>query len=1093
MSGTTIDYPTHMNSTTPSIPLKNRPDRRSLAACAGLALTLLGLQTASAQQALPFYEPFPGTYVNGEYLGSNTGVSGSTSGGTSGINWNFGNSLSSSCARVENYAALEYPSLVNTDATAQSFGLSSYYKDTSSTKDRGASLTITAGQTLYASCLINVQSNNILSQTFPAPFFGLSPSSASAGSSVSQSGAVAYFNAAGQLQIAKNSSTPATNTTYSLTTSNTHLVVIRYKYNPGAPDEVDLWLDPTALGNNGIVPAPTISTTNNANVTSFGSVAYYQLGAPSVFYLDEVRVGYNWADVTPTNAAPGKIYAVSGGGSGCAGDNFSINLSGSDSGLTYNLYTNGAPNGSTVNGTGAAIAFTGQNATALYTVLATNTTTGAAAWMSGSAAITVLSLPNIATQPAPAVATTNGVAAFNVYSAGSGLNYQWYRNGVALTDGGHISGSQTATLVINPATTADAATKANGYFVIVANRCGNGVVSITNSLTLDTAASLVWYGDGNSNSWDVATSSNWNYNATLGYSTNVFNFGDNVTFDDTSANTTVNLNNANLSPSSVTINGAGGQSYTLTGGTLVGSGAIYMNSLASLNLDILNNSTGGLIISNGIVAFGTPAALGFGPINLAGGQLSQPGIGLVIITNSIVVTGSNSVIGVNSPGGQQLEITSPLVGLGGTLTLENITTKNAATASAEFTATNINFGLPVDLNIGSGSIFLAGFNTSGTQTWSGNITDAGGVWRDGSGGTTILNNTNSYSGETKLTGGSLGLGSSSVQSLPTTLPPTIYYGPLGIGTLTIDSGTAAVSLFASGGPQNVANPINYDNTNTSVPLIINGANSLNLSGPFDLSGTNRVIEVDSSADTTLSGDITDDGEVFGFTKTGTGSLYLDATNDFTGDLTNSAGLLAGSGTVTGPVVVLSGATLGAGDDGVIPGTLTLNGGLTLNGNIYVRVNKSQAQSNDVIAVTGTLANTGTGTVTVANVGTALKVGDSFTLFSQPVTGSGLTVSGGGVTWNNHLTVDGGITVATIVPTTPPVFFGTVLSGTNIVSGVSNAPAGSTYYVLATTNLTLPRASWTPIATNTYPSGVFYLTNHIVPGVPTRYYQLSPNP
>jgi len=316
-----------MNNPFPKIPTSKRGGRQALAVCAGLAFALLGRETTSAQQSLPFYEPFPNTYVNGEYLGSNTGVSGSTSGGTSGINWNFGNSLSSSCARVESYAALEYPSLVNTDATAQSFGLSSYYKDTSSTKDRGASLAITAGQTLYASCLINVQSNNV-TQTFPAPFFGLSPSSASAGSSVSQSGAVAYFNAAGQVQIAKDSATPATNTTYSLTTSNTHLVVIRYKYNTGAPDEVDLWLDPTALGNNGSVPPPTISTTNNANVTSFGSVAYYQLGAPSTFYLDEVRVGYNWADVTPTNAAPGKIYAVSGGGSGCAGDNFSINLSG---------------------------------------------------------------------------------------------------------------------------------------------------------------------------------------------------------------------------------------------------------------------------------------------------------------------------------------------------------------------------------------------------------------------------------------------------------------------------------------------------------------------------------------------------------------------------------------------------------------------------------------------------------------------------------------------------------------------------------------------------------------------------------------------
>jgi len=256
----------------------------------------------------------------------------------------------------------------------------------------------------------------------------------------------------------------------------------------------------------------------------------------------------------------------------------------------------------------------------------------------------------------------------------------------------------------------------------------------------------------------------------------------------------------------------------------------------------MNNQTGGVIISNGVVSINTPAALGFGLINLAGGGLSEPGTGQFTITNSIVVTGTNSSIQVNSPGGQQLTITAPLVGLGGTLTLENITTKNAATASAEFTATNINFGLPVDLNNGTGTIFLGEFNTSGTHSWSGIITDAGGIWRNGSGGTTLLSNTNTYSGETKLSGGKIGLGSSTVESTP----PTIDAGPVGTGQFTIDTGTAAISIYAAGGSQIVANPINYDNTNTSVPFIINGANNLNLSGLFDLSGTNRVIEVDNS-------------------------------------------------------------------------------------------------------------------------------------------------------------------------------------------------------------------------------------------------------
>ncbi len=1074
------------NPTQPN-PLFARKHRPLLQTVAGLALAWLGLQQIGAQATLPFYEPFPGTYVNGEFLGSYT-ASGSTSGGTSGIIWNIGNSLSSSCARVQSYAALQYPSLVNTDATAQSYGLVSYYKDTSSTKDRGATLAITAGQTLYASCLINVQYYTNTA-AYPEPFLGLGP-----GTTINQSGAVAYFNASGQLLVAKNSLTPATNTTYSMTTSNTHLVVLRYKYNPGAPDEVALWLDPTALGNNSLVPPPNISTTNNANVPSFGNVAYFQLANPSVFFLDEIRVGYNWSDVTPTNAAPGKIYAVSGGGSGCAGDSFAINLSGSDAGLTYNLYTNGVFNGTSLAGTGSAISFTGQNATALYTVLATNTTSGGSAWMSGNATISVLALPNIATQPASVVVATNGLAAMTVYSSGSGLNYQWYRNGVALTDGGHISGSQTATLVISPATVADAATKAKGYFVIVANRCGNGVVSITNSLTLDAAANLVWYGDGISNLWDLASSTNWNFNPALGYGTNVFNYGDNVTLDDSSPYPTVILTNANLSPALLKVDGT--QNYSLTGGTLTGPGSILMNSVGSLSLNIANNQTGGIVISNGIVSINSPVALGFGPVTLAGGQLNEPGTGLITITNSLVVTGDGSVLGINSPGGQPLVLTAPPAGLGGSLTLQNITTKNASTAYAEFTAPSFTFNLPLNLINGGGTMLLGGFNISGTQMWNGIIAGTGMVWRNAGGGTTLLNNTNTYSGITKLSNGSIGVGASSVASTP----PTIDAGPLGTSSLIIDTGAATMALFASGGAQTVANPISYSTNLLGSPLIIGGANNLTLAGVLDLSGTNRVIQVNNTADTILSGDITDYNQtlgastVNGLSKTGTGRLYVDGINDFTGTLTNSAGLLAGSGTVAGPVVVLAGATLGAGDNGLIPGTITLNGGLTLGGNGFFRVNKSLAHSNDLVAVTGGLANTGTGTITITNVGPALKVGDAFTLFSALVAGgNALTVSGAGVTWNNHLSADGGVTVSGIISSAPPVFLGTVVSGNNLVSSVSNGAAGSTYYVLATTNLALPLANWTRVATNVYPGGVFYLTNTINSGVANRFYILSPTP
>lgn len=985
-------------------PLKPQPAGKStgrIALLFGLVLGLATLQNAVAQQALPYYEPFPNTDTIGEELGQDTPGTGPT--------WTLGNSLSSSCARVENYAALTYPGLTNVDATAQSYGLMSYYKDSSSVKDRGVALTIPASTTLYASCLVNFQH---ITNTGVASFFGLSPTTSG---TLNHSGATIFITPAGQLQIAKNSLTPATNTTYTLTISNTYLLVLRYKYNTGSPDQVDLWVNPTSLGNNATIPLPTITTTNNANVTTFGSVAYYQAALPTLFYLDEIRVATNWSGVTPTNAAPGNLYSVIGGGSGCAGASFDVSLTGSDTGVSYLLYTNGVFTGQSVNGTtGSGADFGFQNVTAIYTVLATNTTTANVGWMTGSAIVSVTPAPNIAVQPVSALVATNALAAFTVSSSGSGLSYAWYRNGSPLTDGGHVAGSQTTNLMISPATTADAATVLNGYYVKVSNPCGGFIYSGTNALVLHPAANLVWYGDGITNLWDVTISTNWNFNSTLGYPTNVFNFGDNVTFDDTSANTTVDLANPNLSPTLLTVNGSGSQNYIFVnnGGDLAGGGAIVMNSLGTLTLNIPNNETGGLVISNGAVVFNNPAALGYGAITLAGGGLDAPGSGIVTVTNAINVVGSNSVIAANSPGGQPLVLTGPLTGIGGSLIFSNSTTK-AATPNLQITMPNLNFNLPVDLNVGSASgagLNIVGNNTSGTQIWNGVITDGGSMQRSGSGGTTLLNNTNSFAAGTKLSGGSLGVGCDSASSSP----PTIDYGPLGTGTFYIDTGTATMQLFASGGAHTVGNAISWATTNLGSPFIVSGTNNLTLTGAADLNGTNRVIQTDNTGFTVLSGVITDDGNGLALTKTGNGTLYLDGANSYTGATTNSAGLLAGSGSLSGPLVVQSGATLGAGDAGTLPGTFTLNGGLTLNGNVSVRVNKLQAQSNDLVSVTGTLANNGTGTVIVTNFGPALVVGDTFTIFSGAVSsGNTLSVTGGNATWNNHLALDGSIQVQSV--------------------------------------------------------------------------------
>ena len=71
---------------------------------------------------------------------------------------------------------------------------------------------------------------------------------------------------------------------------------------------------------------------------------------------------------------------------------------------------------------------------------------------------------------AVAIAVTAGnPAGFSVSATSSGtMSYQWFRDGVALTDGGSISGATTATLGISPASSGDAGT----YSVVVTDNAG---------------------------------------------------------------------------------------------------------------------------------------------------------------------------------------------------------------------------------------------------------------------------------------------------------------------------------------------------------------------------------------------------------------------------------------------------------------------------------------------------------------------------------------------------------------------------------------------------------------------------------------------
>ncbi len=113
-------------------------------------------------------------------------------------------------------------------------------------------------------------------------------------------------------------------------------------------------------------------------------------------------------------------------------------------------------NGGSISGaTSATLTLTGVLAAneGTYTVHVTNS-----AGMIDSAPVTLSVVdPYIATQPLSRTNNEATTATFTVAAAGTSLGYQWRSNGVALSDGGKISGAQTSTLTVSAVVHSNAA------------------------------------------------------------------------------------------------------------------------------------------------------------------------------------------------------------------------------------------------------------------------------------------------------------------------------------------------------------------------------------------------------------------------------------------------------------------------------------------------------------------------------------------------------------------------------------------------------------------------------------------------------------
>lgn len=214
--------------------------------------------------------------------------------------------------------------------------------------------------------------------------------------------------------------------------------------------------NPTAItGAGGVCPGSTITLSNaivggiwtsgTTGVATIGSgtgiVTGVATGTTTITYT--YGTGCMSTRSLTVYALP-TVYTVTGGGSYCTGTSgVHIYLANSDAGVDYQVFSSGSPVGSPVTGTGASLDMGLFTITGVYTIVATDATTGCTATMSGSATVIVL--------PAPAVFTVTGGGGYCAGGTGvavglsgsaTGVNYQLLLSGSPM--GSPVAGTGSA-------------------------------------------------------------------------------------------------------------------------------------------------------------------------------------------------------------------------------------------------------------------------------------------------------------------------------------------------------------------------------------------------------------------------------------------------------------------------------------------------------------------------------------------------------------------------------------------------------------------------------------------------------------------------
>ena len=261
-----------------------------------IVVLLVGLSSAGWAQVL-LYEGFD--YAAAAYIGGNGDA------GTSSNNWTTHSVVAGHTTTID----IADGSLTYTGLAASTGNKVNFFSNANATdRDINRAFTSTA-TTLYYSALVNIADNSQIALTADNYFMSFGSTQ---GASVPGLGARlgVVKSASGtnfQFIIANTSSPSPAVVVYSvggtdLNFGTTYLVVVKYDKST-TPTTSTMWVNPSALG--GAEPTGGISNNSGTNAfTSFaaGSICIRNNGATPKAFIDEIRVGATWADVTPISS-----------------------------------------------------------------------------------------------------------------------------------------------------------------------------------------------------------------------------------------------------------------------------------------------------------------------------------------------------------------------------------------------------------------------------------------------------------------------------------------------------------------------------------------------------------------------------------------------------------------------------------------------------------------------------------------------------------------------------------------------------------------------------------------------------------------------